>query len=326
MHTTKALSRVEIKDAAKGEVTAVFSTLNVIDSDGDVTLKGAFTDGAPVVISAYGHGSWKGQLPVGKGVIRETQTEAVLEGRFFMDTTHGKDTFLTVKALSDGDSLQEWSYSLEDVKSHKGTHDGENVQFIDAVTVKEVSPVLAGAGVDTRTLTTKGKQLSSELNEALRNAGRERWGDDSTYVWVDDFDLDEGWVVFSISPDDGENTYVQVDYTRSDEGAELGDEETPVDRTTDYVPKGTQFSEHAKSVLADVDALITRATDVMALRARKGKGMSASSVDLLSHLETDLERLKGLLVAPPPPSDSANDALVAEFLRFVATSQGALQP
>ncbi|WP_206700431.1 hypothetical protein, partial [Actinomadura sp. RB99] len=84
---TKSL-RVEVKDADKGEVTAVFSTFDVVDSDRDVTKAGAFEDGAEVVISAYGHTSWSGLLPVGKGVIRTTKTEALLEGSFFLDTAH----------------------------------------------------------------------------------------------------------------------------------------------------------------------------------------------------------------------------------------------
>lgn len=52
----KTLADVELKeDGDRGEVTAVFSTFDVVDADGDVTRKGAFTEGAPVVISAYGH-------------------------------------------------------------------------------------------------------------------------------------------------------------------------------------------------------------------------------------------------------------------------------
>ena len=249
MTERKALTRVEIKDADRGEITAVFSTLDVKDKDGDVTLKGAFTDGAPVVISAYGHKSWDGALPPGKGRIRELATEAVMEGRFFMDTPHGNATFVTVKELSEEDALQEWSYSLDQVKSHRGAFNGEQVRFIDKVSVKEVSPVLVGAGVNTRTLETKD---------------------------------------------------------------------------------GLKFSEHAESVLADVDELVARATEVMALRAQKGKGIAPESADLLTALTADLDRLKELLEDPgnpPPPSDNtANDALVAEFLRFVATSQGAIQP
>src|SRR5213595_1548806 len=57
------------KATSLGEVTALFARLNVVDADGDVTLSGAFTEGAPVVISAYGHTSWGGALPVGKGTI-----------------------------------------------------------------------------------------------------------------------------------------------------------------------------------------------------------------------------------------------------------------
>lgn len=322
MHTTKALSRVEIKDAEKGEVAAIFSTFDVIDSDGDVTLKGAFTDGAPVAISAYGHQSWKGALPVGKGRIRETSTEAVMEGRFFMDTTHGADTFRTVKAMSEDDNLQEWSYSLANVKSEPGTVEGKRVRVLKAIDVTEVSPVLKGAGVNTRTLTTKGKQLNSELYQSLAEVGREQFGDDSTEVWVDDFDQDEGWVVFSVYSADV-STLQRVNFERSDTGdVSLVGDGVEVERTTLYVPPGgdgKQFSEHAKSVLADVDGLITRATEVMALRAQKGKGISPSAGDLLTALDGDLARLKGLLCADHNPTDDeVQAALQREFLRFAS--------
>ena len=154
---TKTLRGVEIKDAARGEVTAVFSTLGVVDSDGDVTRKGAFTDGAPVVISAYGHASWGGALPVGKGVIRADDTQAVLEGQFFMDTTPGADTFKAVKNLGE---LGQWSYGYDVTEVAYGEHDGQKVRFLDALKVFEVSPVLVGAGVGTQTLSAKGRNLT----------------------------------------------------------------------------------------------------------------------------------------------------------------------
>ncbi len=50
----KSLTRFEVKDAEEGVVEAVFSTFDVVDSDGDITRKGAFDDGASVLISAYG--------------------------------------------------------------------------------------------------------------------------------------------------------------------------------------------------------------------------------------------------------------------------------
>lgn len=149
---TKTLARFEIKDSTKGQVTAVFSTFNVIDSDRDVTPPGAFEDGADVVISSYGHTSWEGALPVGKGVIRTTKSEAVLDGQFFMDTAAGADTFRVVKALG---PLGQWSYGYDAVKYSFGEFDGQRVRFLEQLKVHEVSPVLLGAGVGTRTLAAK---------------------------------------------------------------------------------------------------------------------------------------------------------------------------
>jgi hypothetical protein len=158
----KALLGVEIKSVAKGEVTAVFSTLDVIDSDGDVTIKGAFENGAPVRISAYGHTSWDGVLPVGIGTIREQGKEAILDGRFFMDTSGGRDTFTTVKELGEA-GLQEWSYGYDPVQYDFGEFDGRQVRFLRKVKVHEVSPVLLGAGVGTRLVSAKS--LASDLAE-----------------------------------------------------------------------------------------------------------------------------------------------------------------
>jgi HK97 family phage prohead protease len=149
---TKTLARFEIKDEAKGQVTAVFSTFNVIDSDRDVTPPGAFEDGADVVISSYGHTSWEGALPVGKGVIRTTKSEALLDGQFFMDTAAGADTFRVVKALG---PLGQWSYGYDAIKYSFGEFDDQRVRFLEQLKVHEVSPVLLGAGVGTRTLAAK---------------------------------------------------------------------------------------------------------------------------------------------------------------------------
>lgn len=152
---SKHLKGVEIKDATKGTVSAVFSTFNVVDSDGDVTDPDAFTDGAEVAISAYGHTSWGGALPAGKGVIRTTKSEAILEGQFFMDTQHGADTFKVVKAMG---PRQQWSYGFDIDEASPGQFDGKDVQFLRKLTVHEVSPVLIGAGVNTRTLAAKGRK------------------------------------------------------------------------------------------------------------------------------------------------------------------------
>ncbi len=160
---TKSLGQVEIKDADRGEVTAVFSTLGVTDHDGDVTLPGAFEDGAAVRISAYGHKTWEGALPVGKGVIHASDNEAVLEGRFFLNTTAGRDTFEVVKEMG---PLQEWSYGFDIVKHSYEERDGKQVRILEKLRTHEVSPVLLGAGIGTRTLAVKGAEALKFGEEA----------------------------------------------------------------------------------------------------------------------------------------------------------------
>jgi hypothetical protein len=154
----KALKGIEIKD--EGRVKAVFATFNVKDLDGDVTLPEAFDDGAPVRISAYGHASWgisRGASsvpipPVGKGVIRTTASEAILDGQFFMNTTAGRDHYELVKEMGD---QQEWSYGYDTLDSGPGDFKGETVNILRKQRVHEVSPVMLGAGIDTRTLEVK---------------------------------------------------------------------------------------------------------------------------------------------------------------------------
>lgn len=161
----KTISGVEVKDAEKGQVSAVFSTFNVVDKDGDLTLPGAIKDGMEVVISAYGHQSHYGALPLGKGVIRTTKTEAILDSQFFLDTTHGADAFKVVKNLG---PLQEWSYSLHNVTRKSQEIDGQMVSIIEDIgLIKEVSPVLIGAGVNTRTLVAKGLKFTEEGDAVL---------------------------------------------------------------------------------------------------------------------------------------------------------------
>lgn len=159
---------LKITDADQGLVEAVFSTFNVIDHDGDVLLEGAFEDGAKVRISAYGHRSWMGALPVGRGTIRAEKDRAVLEGQFFLSTEAGKETFEVIKQM---DELQEWSYSLDDVETALVSDLPDELQgayrAIRKVMVMEVSPVLAGASLGTETLSVKkkGEETDDEAKE-----------------------------------------------------------------------------------------------------------------------------------------------------------------
>lgn len=168
MELERKTAQFELKDdGPEGSFRAVFSTLNVVDLDGDVTRPGAFQDGKEVLISQYGH-QW-GSLPAGKGIVHADGSKAWVDGQFFLGTTHGKDTYETVKLTG---SLQEFSYGFQVAKASYGQQDGKDVRFLEAVDVFEVSPVMRGAGINTGLQAIKGAMtLEDESESALTSVG-----------------------------------------------------------------------------------------------------------------------------------------------------------
>ena len=151
---TKGISvGVEIKNEARREISCVFSTFNIIDSDNEVVVPGAVPHGKAVMISSYGHGVWKGVPPVGRGMISTTSTEATFTGSFF-DSAAGHEHFAVVKEMGD---LQEWSWGFSVQDAEYGQFQGQRVRFLKSLTPYEVSPVLKGANPATRTLATSAK-------------------------------------------------------------------------------------------------------------------------------------------------------------------------
>lgn len=134
----------------RGEFTAVFSTFNVIDHHGDVTVPGAFKEQA-VVVEPWNHG-WT--LPAGKGILKSDDEKAWVEGEFFMETEVGREHYETVKGLGE---MGEWSYTFDIEEAGHGNFEGQQVQFLRKLDVVGVGPVTRGAGIDTRTVTVKKK-------------------------------------------------------------------------------------------------------------------------------------------------------------------------
>ena len=156
---------LELKAEEEGAFIVRIATLNVRDKDGDVTLPGAFEDGKTVLVSAYMHSSWEGRLPVGKAVIREDGEEVIAEGQFNLKTSEGRDTYEAVKFSGE---LQEWSYGFYTLEAEEGMQDDEVVRFLKKLDVKEISPVLVGAGENTATLAIKADGLPyAEQAEAV---------------------------------------------------------------------------------------------------------------------------------------------------------------
>lgn len=84
-----------------------------------------------------------------------------------------------------------------------------------------------------------GKRLVSDVREQLDAAGAERFdAGENRWVYVDDFDPDQGWVVFHISGSDGERRFIRVAYTSDELGAvTLQGEDVEVVRATTYREK-----------------------------------------------------------------------------------------
>ena len=143
---------LELDDAKEGAFIARIATLGVIDKDGDETKPGAFKGNGEVLVSSYQHGSWMGELPVGKAVITENGKDVLATGEFNLKTDAGREHYESVK-FSGG--LQEWSYGFRVDESDEETRDGGKVRVLKKITVFEIAPVLLGAGIDTGTLAIK---------------------------------------------------------------------------------------------------------------------------------------------------------------------------
>ena len=288
---SKRLARVEIKDAAKGEVEAVFATLDVIDKDGDVTNKGAFSEGAPVSISAFGHKSWEGQLPVGKGTIHEVGNEAVFKGRFFLNTTGGRDTFEVVKEMAEENGPgMEWSYGFHVEDSERGEREGKSVRFLKQLKVMEVSPVMEGAGVGTRVTGIKDaadydawlkRTFSAEQRRAMSDNGKA---------------MPDG--SFPISTEEDLHNAIRA----------IGRAKNPAAARRHIMSRaramghGDLIPDDWKSFNADIEyatdvvsEIRKGAERVVALRAEKGKNLSNINMDSLGGLREELRKLDAIL-------------------------------
>jgi HK97 family phage prohead protease len=142
---------IQFKVDESGKVSATIATFGVIDSDYDIVEPSAFKSGQEVAM-VWSH-DWSN--PVGKGLITVTQTEAIFEGSFFMETVAGQEAYKTVKAMG---TLQEWSWGFHTVKSSLEEQEERMIRHLIETEVYEVSPVLKGAGIGTRTLMLKGRQ------------------------------------------------------------------------------------------------------------------------------------------------------------------------
>ena len=338
----------------EGEFEAVFATLNVVDSDGDVTLPGAIEDGAKVRISAYNHSSWSINLPVGRGTIHEAEGKLIVRGQFFLDTQGGAETYKVVKNLAD---LQEWSYGFDVLEADYGEFEGKRVQFLKKLKIYEVSPVILGAGVDTRVVDIKAdlkQAIPSHSTEtvdkawdAAGNVKRLKSDQDYSYykkmfAWVDPegdrtkktsykfphHEVDGNGnigaanvraciaVIAALNGARGGTTIPDGDRKGvwNHVARHLRDADMEPAPLKAEVPGEMKYSDHLIWVREAVDGLRERTEDIIKLRNEKGKNISQASLGLLKDIRKDLENLSGSL----GELIESNDVMLKEVARFMA--------
>jgi len=268
---------IELKDDS-GQVEAVFSIFNSLDSDGDVVMPGAVKSGfknnqVPMV---WSH---KWDMPIGKGTIAQDDDKAVFKGEFFMDTESGKEAYNLVKNMGD---MQQWSfgYKVNDSdfgKANDKVGEETNARYLKDLTVYEVSPVLVGANQDTYTLAIKSntellKELASDPEEgsedeccgSCEGKSAKKYGDDEEEMKSCKYH--EGGRCMK-DYDDGK---------KSDEDLEVSQEDSK------------SFSEEVKDVLAALDDLVARAKAISMLRGEDGRKLGVKATEALRAVADDL--------------------------------------
>src|SRR5688572_7073446 len=149
----------------KGEVTFVVATLNEVDKDGDVTLPGFFGKQHVAMVPVH---DWN-HVPIGKGLLYEQGNEVLCDVKLNLRIPAAKDWYEAIKFdYENPPALVEYSYGFDVLEGGQksGYHNGRNVRFLQpkdnglpGVKVHEVSPVLVGAGTNTRTVSVKGRSM-----------------------------------------------------------------------------------------------------------------------------------------------------------------------
>src|SRR5262249_11521332 len=85
----------------------------------------------------------------------EQGNEAIADMKFYLEMPSAKEWYQSIRNNYDNGIDQEYSYGFRVEEASQGQHEGKTARLIRKQKVYEVSPVLVGAGVNTRTLGVK---------------------------------------------------------------------------------------------------------------------------------------------------------------------------
>ncbi len=198
---TKTVGGEYVKAAAEpGSFEAVIATFDAIDGDGDVVEHGAFGRAIAPILPAHHQGS----VPLGKASVEERGDQAVAVGRFNLATAAGREWFEALKFdLEHPPPRQQWSWGYVPTSWRVERRDDREVRVLEAVDLIEVSPVVRGASVGTRTLAAKAataRHRSATSDAAWDGPANERKlpspvpvaAARQAFAWLDEGLIEEG--------------------------------------------------------------------------------------------------------------------------------------
>src|SRR5210317_1131113 len=275
----------EIKNDEKGEVAAVFSVFDKIDSDGDIvksgSIKSGFKSGDVPMVWAH-----KWDMPIGKGRIKEDDGKATFDGEFFMDTDSGQEAYKIVKNMGD---MQQWSfgYRVNDAErapfKSADSEDEQDARYLKDLTVFEVSPVLVGANQDTYTMAIKSnKELLEEMASEKGVLGHSTFYDnEESAEEVEEVEEEKSGCDCNCSTPLADNVsdekgYGHCDYDKSGKCAK---DMKKSDDIEDSEKVSKTFSDEVKDVLAALHDLMTRTNAIAMLRAKDGRKIGVKATE-----------------------------------------------
>jgi len=134
-----------------GTATVVFATLDTVDHDGDVVMRGSIGSQKAMLVGAH---QWQ-QAPIGIAQVYETDTEARADITFNLKMPEAASWYESVRFSHAHGHGQEYSFGFSVLSSGPSKRNGVAVRELRKLSVFEVSPVLRAAGINTRTLTIK---------------------------------------------------------------------------------------------------------------------------------------------------------------------------
>lgn len=136
------------------------------------------------------------------------------------------------------------AYGLEEVGAAGGRQGPIITELLEGISVDFVTEGGLGGKVgklieEAVRATPVQEKLASTIREGLASAGKERWGGRDTYVYLEDYDHEEAYAIFCVSPEGSESYYLKISYKEEDGECVLTGEPEEVDRQIQYVPDGT---------------------------------------------------------------------------------------